>query len=94
MFGHVMAKEARNKKHPGTFILELQIVVVRILSATYSAFGCERNWSIFEQVHTNRRNRLSQQRLNSLVYVKYNLQLNERFTKRKDQGDTYDPICL
>ncbi|KAI3883640.1 hypothetical protein MKX03_016322 [Papaver bracteatum] len=38
---------------------ELQRVVVRILSATCSATGCERNWSIFEQVHTKRRNRLS-----------------------------------
>ncbi|KAI3988058.1 hypothetical protein MKX01_011847 [Papaver californicum] len=37
---------------------ELQRVDVRILSATCSASGCERNWSIFEQVHTKRRNRL------------------------------------
>ncbi|KAI3877771.1 hypothetical protein MKX03_019211 [Papaver bracteatum] len=96
IFGHVMAMETRNKKHPGTYYLlskffwwkshgdstpELQRLVVRILIATCSASGCERNWSIFEQVHTKRRNRLSQQRLNALVYVKYNLQLNERFTK-------------
>ncbi|KAI3961504.1 hypothetical protein MKX01_001240 [Papaver californicum] len=81
IFGHVMAKETRNKKHPalwwksyGDSVPELQRVVVRILSATFSVSGCERNWSIFEQVHTKRRNRL--------------------ITKRKDQGDTYDPICM
>ncbi|KAI3845230.1 hypothetical protein MKX03_024888 [Papaver bracteatum] len=90
MFGHVMARETRNKKHPalwwksyGDSAPELQRLVVRILSSTCSASVCERNWSIFEQ-----------QRLNALVYVKYNLQLNERFTKIKEQRDSYDPICL
>ncbi|KAI3848040.1 hypothetical protein MKW92_026332 [Papaver armeniacum] len=107
MFGHEMARETRDRKHPGTYYLllyggshmeitlpELQRVAIRVLSATCSASGCERNWSIFEQVHTKRRNRLSQQRLNALVYVKYNLQLEETFTKRNEQGDSYDPICL
>ncbi|KAI3845209.1 hypothetical protein MKX03_024867 [Papaver bracteatum] len=90
MFGHVMARETRNKKHPalwwksyGDSAPELQRLAVRILSATCSASGCEINWSIFEQ-----------KRLNALVYVKYNLQLNERFTKSKEQRDSYDPICL
>ncbi|MCL7040442.1 hypothetical protein MKW94_015590 [Papaver nudicaule] len=101
LFGHEMAKETRDKKHPalwwksyGDSAPDLQRVAIRILSATCSATGCERNWSTFEQVHTKRRNRLSQQRLNALVYVKYNLQLNERFIKRKEGGDSYDPICL
>ncbi|XP_026392735.1 uncharacterized protein LOC113288024 [Papaver somniferum] len=101
MFGHVMAKDTRDKKHPalwwnsyGYSAPELQRVAVRVLSSTCSATGCERNWSEFEQVHTKRRNRLSQQRLNALVYVKYNLRLNERFTKRQEEGDSYDPICL
>ncbi|KAI3859709.1 hypothetical protein MKX03_031223 [Papaver bracteatum] len=101
MFGHAMAKDTIDKKHPalwwnsyGDSAPELQRVVVRVLSATCSAIGCEINWSIFEQVHTKRRNRLSQKRLNALGYVKYDLQLNERFTKRKEQGDSYDPICL
>ncbi|KAI3958563.1 hypothetical protein MKW92_034716 [Papaver armeniacum] len=101
MFGHEMARETKDRKHPalwwksyGDSAPELQRVAIRVLSATCSASGCERNWSIFEQVHTKRRNRLSQQRLNALVYVKYNLQLEETFTKRNEQGDSYDPICL
>jgi len=56
--------------------------------------GCERNWSIFDQVHTKRRNRLEQQRLNALVFVKYNLQLEMRQKDREEKWDTYDPICL
>ncbi|MCL7025454.1 hypothetical protein MKW94_003774 [Papaver nudicaule] len=101
MFGHEMAKDTRNIKHPalwwksyGDSAPHLRRVAVRVLSATCSATGCERNWSVFEQVHTKRRNRLSQQRMNALVYVKYNLQLAERLTKRKAEGDSYDPICL
>ena len=67
---------------------------MRILSLTCSAIGCERNWSIFDQVHTKRRNRLEQERLNALVFVKYNIQLEMRQKVREEKGDTYDPICL
>ena len=67
---------------------------MRILSLTCSATGCERNQSIFDQVHTKRRNRLEQERLNALVFVKYNIQLEMRQKVREEKGDTYDPICL
>ncbi|KAL6514191.1 hypothetical protein OROHE_019178 [Orobanche hederae] len=70
---------------------ELQELAIRVLSLTCSAMGCERNWSIFDLVHSKRRNRLEQQRLNALVFVKYNIQLELRQRKR---GDNYDPICL
>ncbi|KAG5028528.1 hypothetical protein JHK87_012042 [Glycine soja] len=32
----------------------------------YSASGCERNWNIFEDIHSKRRNRLEHQKLNDL----------------------------
>ena len=57
---------------------ELQTLAIRVLSLTCSATGCERNWSTFDQVHSKRRNRLAQQKLNALVFVKYNLQLEMR----------------
>lgn len=37
---------------------------------------------------------MEQQRLNALVFVKYNINLNMRLQKRKDRGETYDPISL
>ena len=37
------------------------------------------NWSVFEQLHIKRRNRLEHQRLNDLMYVHYNYQLKERY---------------
>ncbi|XP_057843440.2 uncharacterized protein LOC131052832 [Cryptomeria japonica] len=40
-----------------------------------SASRCERNWSVFESIHTKKINRLTQKRLNDLVFVRYNLRL-------------------
>ena len=70
----------------------MQKFAIRILSQTCSASGCERNWSVFERIHTKKRNRLEQQRLNVLVFVQYNLWLrrNQLLNRRPDT----DPIVL
>ncbi|XP_020233713.1 uncharacterized protein LOC109813860 [Cajanus cajan] len=68
----------------------LQQLAIRILSLTCSASGCERNWSVFEQVHTKRRNRLEHKRLHDLVFVKYNQALHQRYNLK----DEIDPISL
>ncbi|KRH13328.1 hypothetical protein GLYMA_15G231600v4 [Glycine max] len=57
---------------------------------TCSASGCERNWSVFEQIHSKKRNRLQHKRLHDLVFVKYNQQLKQRYNAR----DEIDPISL
>ncbi|KAF1881551.1 hypothetical protein Lal_00021403 [Lupinus albus] len=69
----------------------LQKLAVRVLSQTCSASGCERNWSVFEHIHTNKRNRLENQKLNDLVFVRYNLRLQQRSHLRHQN---YDPINL
>ncbi|KAL4365582.1 uncharacterized protein [Arachis hypogaea] len=69
----------------------LQKLVIHILSQTCSSSGCERNWSIFEHIHSKKRNRLEHQKLNDLVYVHYNLMLQQRNETRKQ---VYDEICL
>ncbi|KAL9861636.1 putative HAT dimerization domain, ribonuclease H-like superfamily [Arabidopsis thaliana] len=66
----------------------LQKMAIRILSQTASSSGCERNWCVFERIHTKKRNRLEHQRLNDLVFVHYNLRLQHR-SKRKR---SYDPV--
>ena len=73
---------------------ELQNFAICVLSLTCSAMGCERNWSVFEHIHSKKRNRLEQQRLNALVFVKYNLNLESRQKIREEKRETYDPICL
>ncbi|XP_057718873.1 uncharacterized protein LOC130933306 [Arachis stenosperma] len=67
----------------------LQKMAVRILSQASASSGCEKNWSLFDQIHTARRNRLEHDRLSDIVYVTYNLCLKSR--KQKSQ---YDPIDI
>ncbi|GAV63663.1 DUF659 domain-containing protein/Dimer_Tnp_hAT domain-containing protein, partial [Cephalotus follicularis] len=55
------------------------IVAIRLLSQIFSSSGCERNWSVFEQIHTKKRNILEHQRLNDIVFVTYNLRLKNRY---------------
>ncbi|XP_028800415.1 uncharacterized protein LOC114755716 [Neltuma alba] len=74
----------------GCSIPELQRVAMRILSQTSASSGCERNWSLFERIHTKRRNRLEHKRLNDLVFTNYNLRLKHRSTLKKKKS--YDPI--
>ncbi|XP_021803759.1 uncharacterized protein LOC110748023 [Prunus avium] len=73
---------------------ELTKFAIRVLSLTCSASGCERNWSTFEQIHTKKRNRLEHQKLNALVYVKYNTPIVDPRTQ--EQGNihvrTQEPI--
>ena len=57
---------------------ELQKFTIRVLSQCCSATGCERNWSVFEFIHSKRRNRLEHKRLNDLVFVRYNLRIQQR----------------
>ncbi|XP_023751607.2 uncharacterized protein LOC111899961 [Lactuca sativa] len=72
----------------------LQKFAIRILSQTASSFGCERNWSVFERIHTKRRNRLEHQILNDLVFVHYNLRLQNRLKVDKRSYDPIDYECI
>ncbi|XP_058105312.1 uncharacterized protein LOC131248850 [Magnolia sinica] len=97
-FGSRLALETMTKRSPadwwerfGDRTPQLTKFAVRVLSLTCSASGCERNWSTFEQIHTKKRNRLEQQKLNSLVYVMYNMKLRERSMKRRA---AMDPILV
>nr|XP_023900594.1 uncharacterized protein LOC112012442 [Quercus suber] len=74
----------------GSSTPNLQQLAIKILSLNCSACGCERTWSVFEQIHTKRRNRLAQKRLNDMVFVKYNQKMKARYDKR----DVIDPISL
>ncbi|XP_020524530.1 uncharacterized protein LOC110007503 [Amborella trichopoda] len=72
-FGKDMALRQRNKDEPaqwwrqhGSNAPNLQKMAMRILSLTTTSSGYERNWSSFEMVHTKRRNRLEQRKLNDL----------------------------
>ncbi|CAN0925680.1 hypothetical protein LINGRAHAP2_LOCUS34897, partial [Linum grandiflorum] len=65
----------------GDDVPELKRFAIQILSLTCSASGCERNWSVFERVHSKKRNRLLQKKMNDIVYVMYNSKLLRRQAK-------------
>ncbi|GMP82231.1 hypothetical protein CsSME_00036635 [Camellia sinensis var. sinensis] len=97
LFGMALAIRQRTTRAPadwwsayGSETPNLQTFAIKILSLTCSSSGCERNWSVFEHIHTKKRNRLAQKRLNDLVFVKYNRALRRRYNSR----DTIDPITL
>ncbi|KAL8140039.1 LOW QUALITY PROTEIN: hypothetical protein V2J09_006060 [Rumex salicifolius] len=97
LFGRSIAMRARKTKSPaewwktyGFVTPSLQKFAISILSLTCTATGCERNWSVFQQLHTKRRNRLSQSRLKDLIFVKYNMALIRRHILQ----DRVDPIAL
>ncbi|XP_028799495.1 uncharacterized protein LOC114754824 [Neltuma alba] len=64
-------------------------LAIQLLSQTTSSSGCERNWSVFERIHSKKRNRLEHKRLNDLVFVHYNFHLRNRVVNK---NKTFDPI--
>ncbi|KAK1265516.1 hypothetical protein QJS04_geneDACA014322 [Acorus gramineus] len=99
VFGRDIARRQRATIKPtewwsyfGVDVPELKMLAMKILSLTSSASTCKRCWSTFEQLHTKKRNRLKQKRLNDLVYVMYNQKLKERFSKLHEKPRFYDPI--
>ncbi|XP_057446323.1 uncharacterized protein LOC130738365 [Lotus japonicus] len=89
MFGLEDAQSVRKTVTPakwweayGDHCPELRNFAIRVLSLTCSSSGCERNWSAFEMVHTKKRNKLHQKKMNDLVYVMYNLKLKNKPKKR------------
>ncbi|XP_020981387.2 uncharacterized protein LOC107492999 [Arachis duranensis] len=79
-FGRESAKRVISRLEP-----------VCLLHQTYYSSGCERNWSLFEQIHSKRRNRLEYQRLSDIVYVTYNLCLQSGLHRKKMN---YDPLDI
>ncbi|XP_058110336.1 nonsense-mediated mRNA decay protein 2-like [Magnolia sinica] len=101
MFGCHPAVKSRNTMMPcewwsmyGTDCEVLQRLAVRVLAQTVSSSPCERNWSTFSLIHTNKRNRIGYERLQKLVYCHYNMKLRERLLRserrRKAQEDPLD----
>jgi hypothetical protein len=64
----------------------LQKLAIRIVSQCASTTGCERNWSTFAFIHTKVRNCLTYEKLHKLVYVNYNLRIQNSI----DGGSRYD----
>ncbi|KAL6655298.1 hypothetical protein ACP70R_006124 [Stipagrostis hirtigluma subsp. patula] len=98
-FGLPIAIRQREKLNPvawwdnfGNGTLELQRLAVRVLSQCCSATGCERNWDVFEYLHSRNLSRLERSRISDVVFVRYNLKLRERNLRKLK--DAIDPISV
>jgi Protein of unknown function (DUF 659)/hAT family C-terminal dimerisation region len=94
LFGYQVALASASKMHAhawwsqyGSATPQLQEVAIKCLSQVSSASSCERNWSLYDFVHSKKRNRLDPGRAASLVYVHSNLRL---LSKVKDNGSETD----
>ena len=54
---------------------KLQRFAIRVLSQGASSSACEKNWSCFDHIHSQKRNKLLSRKLGDLVYVCSNLKL-------------------
>ncbi|XP_011625019.1 uncharacterized protein LOC105420984 [Amborella trichopoda] len=77
----------------GVELGELRSVAIRILSQANASFGCGRNWSIINQIRSKQRNQLAMKRLNDLVFVQYNLRLEQPRSERLKRS-RIDPISV
>lgn len=53
----------------------MQRLAIRILSQVCSTCSFEKNWSSFQKLHSEKRNKIDKEALNDLVYINYNLKL-------------------
>ncbi|CAH1425309.1 unnamed protein product [Lactuca virosa] len=86
-FGSPAAIRARTKVAPyiwwRTYGIDpplLQNFAITVLSQTCSASPCERNWSVFDNLHSKKRNCFLQQKLNDLVFIQYNTIQHKRWS--------------
>ncbi|XP_071686197.1 uncharacterized protein [Rutidosis leptorrhynchoides] len=97
MFGCNLAKEAIDAVPPGIWWEQygdssptLQRVAMRILSQVCSTSPFEKHWSTFQQIHSEKRNKIDKETLNDIAYIHYNLKL----AKSKNSKSDADPIQL
>ncbi|MCL7051170.1 hypothetical protein MKW94_020147 [Papaver nudicaule] len=77
----------------GSEVPELQEFARKVLRLTCSASPYERNWSAFNNLHSQNRNKLEHQKLNDLLYVTYNTKLRTRYLDRTSlEGKYTEPI--
>ncbi|CAL5347327.1 unnamed protein product [Camellia sinensis] len=66
----------------------LQSLAVKLLSQPCSSSCCERNWSTYSFIHSMRRNKMTPQRCEDLVFVHSNIRLLSRRSQLYTEGET------
>ncbi|KAG6491142.1 hypothetical protein ZIOFF_052474 [Zingiber officinale] len=66
----------------------LQSLALKLLGHPSSSSCCERNWSTYNFIHSLKRNKITPQRAEHLVYVHYNLRLLSRRSPHYNEGES------
>ncbi|PRQ18378.1 putative HAT dimerization domain, ribonuclease H-like domain-containing protein [Rosa chinensis] len=74
----------------GSSTPNLQRLALKLLGQPCSSSCCERNWSTYKFIHSLRRNRITPQRAEDLVFVHNNLRLLSRRTPQYKCGEMWD----
>ncbi|KAL3678369.1 hypothetical protein R1sor_021325 [Riccia sorocarpa] len=61
-------------------------LAMQILGQSVTSSACERNWSSFPHIHNKKRNRLTVERVDKLVYVAFNKNISSIHRKLERQG--------
>ncbi|KAI3419571.1 Protein kinase domain-containing protein [Psidium guajava] len=72
----------------------LQRVAIRILSQVCSTFTFERNWSAFQQIHSEKRNKIDKETMNDLIYINSNLKLARQMRSPEADPILFDDIDM
>ncbi|KAL6538748.1 hypothetical protein OROGR_012736 [Orobanche gracilis] len=72
----------------GTGAPHLRHVAVKLLGQVSSSSCCERNWSTYSFIHSTKRNQITPERAEDLVYVHSNLRLLSRKVPQYMKGDS------
>ena len=70
----------------GTSTPMLQSIALKLLGQPCSFSCCERNWSTYNFIHSMKRNKLTLQRAEDLVYVHNNLRFLSRRSPNYNEG--------
>ena len=71
-----------------TFAPMFQCIALKLLGQPCSSSCCERNWSTYNFIHSMKRNKLTPQRAEDLVYVHKNLRLLSRRFPNYNEGES------
>ncbi|KAL3682936.1 hypothetical protein R1sor_000958 [Riccia sorocarpa] len=70
----------------GDGIPAMRDLAMQILGQSVTSSACERNWSSFSHIHNKKRNRLTVERVDKLVYVAFNKNISSIHRKLERQG--------
>lgn len=78
--------------YAGDEVPVLSKVAQKVTALSSSAGACERNWSAYDFIHCKKRNKLTPERANDLVYVFSNLRLVKKFKEPEKFADWVSEI--